>query len=112
MEEPRPGGAAALRQRRDAYVLTRQIGDDLQDARAMIDRRSTPRGSAEPRQHRRRDRREPSGPEDDGAPARGDVRRTQGACHGGAGGLAPPYVREVVRRLEMISHFQRGGTEG
>ncbi|MBV1797545.1 ISL3 family transposase [Siccirubricoccus sp. G192] len=24
----------------------------------------------------------------------------------------PPYGREVVRRLEMISHFQRGGTEG
>jgi hypothetical protein len=24
----------------------------------------------------------------------------------------PPCVREVVRRLEMISHFQRGGTEG
>jgi hypothetical protein len=23
-----------------------------------------------------------------------------------------PSVREVVRRLEMISHFQRGGTEG
>ncbi|MBV1796722.1 hypothetical protein [Siccirubricoccus sp. G192] len=23
-----------------------------------------------------------------------------------------PYGREVVRRLEMISHFQRGGTEG
>ena len=25
---------------------------------------------------------------------------------------AAPSVREVVRRLEMISHFQRGGTEG
>jgi hypothetical protein len=24
---------------------------------------------------------------------------------------ASPSVREVVRRLEMISHFQRGGTE-
>jgi len=24
----------------------------------------------------------------------------------------PLSVREVVRRLEMISHFQRGGTEG
>src|SRR3954451_7780198 len=24
----------------------------------------------------------------------------------------PPSVREVVRRLEVISHFQRGGTEG
>ena len=23
----------------------------------------------------------------------------------------PPSVREVVRRLEMISHFQRGGME-
>jgi hypothetical protein len=32
----RPGGAAALRQRRDAYALTRQIGEDLQDARAMM----------------------------------------------------------------------------
>jgi putative transposase len=27
-------------------------------------------------------------------------------------GEAAPSVREVVRRLEMISHFQRGGTEG
>ena len=26
--------------------------------------------------------------------------------------FGPPCVREVVRRLEMISHFQRGGTEG
>src|SRR4051812_44669044 len=29
-----------------------------------------------------------------------------------ASNASPPCVREVVRRLEMISHFQRGGTEG
>ena len=28
------------------------------------------------------------------------------------GAKAAPSVREVVWRLEMISHFQRGGTEG
>ena len=41
--------------------------------------------------------------------ARGDAAYTRRAY---AGDRQPPSVREVVRRLDMISHFQRGGTEG
>jgi hypothetical protein len=35
----------------------------------------------------------------------------EGKFRGIAVGACTPCVREVVRRLEMISHFQRGGTE-
>jgi hypothetical protein len=38
-------------------------------------------------------------------------RSVRSGAYGTAAGRAL-YVREVVRRLEMISHFQRGGTEG
>ncbi len=43
------------------------------------------------------------------------VAEIASACAAGARlapACGPPTVREVVRRLEMISHFQRGGTEG
>jgi hypothetical protein len=42
-----------------------------------------------------------------------DVKSAGGGISEDLAAASPaPYVREVVRRLEMISHFQRGGTEG
>ena len=45
-------------------------------------------------------------------PLQAKLRDVEQSIRGILRGFGPPCVREVVRRLDMISRFQMGGTEG